>query len=238
MGSIDIAVHSLKDLPTELPANIKIIAFGEREEPRDALVSLRSGTISELPMKARVGTSSLRRMSQLRRMRPDLEIVQQRGNVGTRLQKLSSDEGLDAIVLAACGLMRLGLADRITQLMSIDMMIPAPGQGVLAIEGRTDREDLLSILSRFHSEASRLAVQAERTFLEKIGGGCQVPVGAYAICDNGALSLRAYIGSLDGRRYICSGANGDAEDAQAIGSNLALEFIKQGAHEIIEEIKS
>lgn len=225
-GRIHLAVHSLKDMPTELPAGLRLAAIPAREDVRDALVGK---TLDELPRGARVGTSALRRQSQLRALRPDLVVESIRGNVDTRLRKL--DEGqFDAIMLAAAGLRRLGWGDRITQYMSLDEMCPAVGQGALAIETRDDfhQVDLLD------DPAARAAITAERCLLWTLGGGCQVPIGAHATILGDTLHLRAVVASADGAVLIRQETDGLVRDAAQVGARLAESLIEGGAREILD----
>jgi hydroxymethylbilane synthase len=231
-GAIDVAVHSLKDMPTGLPDGLTLAAIPEREDPRDAMVGR---SLAELARKAKVGTSSLRRAAQLRAKRPDLEIENIRGNLDTRLRKL--DEGqYDAIVLASAGLRRLGWENRITELLEPDVMCPAVGQGALAVETRSDAGAAHEIASRLDHRESRIAVTAERAVLAALGGGCQVPIGAYATVDAGALYLRAIIVSPDGTEIIRKEVRGASEHAAAIGAALGEELLAQGGRQILEAV--
>jgi hydroxymethylbilane synthase len=231
-GAIDLAVHSLKDMPTELPEGLTLAAIPEREDPRDAMVGR---SLAALAPKAKVGTSSLRRAAQLRAKRPDLEIENIRGNVDTRLRKL--DEGqYHAIVLASAGLRRLGWENRITELLHPDVMCPAVGQGALAVETRSDGSAAYEIARRLEHRESRIAVTAERAVLAALGGGCQVPIGAYATVDAGALHLRAIIVSPDGTEIIRKEARGVSEDAARIGAALGEELLAQGGRQILEAV--
>jgi len=231
-GAIDLAVHSLKDMPTELPDGLTLAAIPEREDPRDAMVGR---SVAELASKAKVGTSSLRRAAQLRAKRPDLEIENIRGNVDTRLRKL--DEGqYHAIVLASAGLRRLGWENRITELLDPDVMCPAVGQGALAVETRADGGIAYEIASRLDHRESRIAVTAERAVLRALGGGCQVPIGAYATVDAGALLLRAIIVSPDGTEIIRKEVRGAAEDADRVGAAMGEELLAEGGREILEAV--
>ena len=226
-GSIDLAVHSLKDMPTELPEGLVLAAIPEREDPRDAVVG---STLDALPHGAVVGTSSLRRTAQLRALRPDLDIQSVRGNVDTRLRKL--DEGqYAAILLAAAGLRRLGWADRIAMALDPAVMCPAVGQGALAIETRIDRTETAQSLDH---EVTRLAVTAERAMLGALGGGCQVPIGANAVLDGSTLRLRGLVAAPDGSRIIKCEHEGPAREAAAIGRELAARLISQGAGALLE----
>jgi len=231
---VDLAVHSLKDLPTELPAGLVIGAICEREDVRDALIArdpIRS--VGELPQRAVIGTSSLRRQAQLRRARPDLIVEPVRGNVDTRLRKL--DEGaFDAIVLAAAGLRRLGHANRITEHLSEDFMLPAVGQGALAIETRADDAVIDEIVSALDHEPTRLACRAERAFLKGLGGGCLVPIAAHATINaGGTMLLTGLVASPDGSEALRDRQSGPSSDAEAIGQRLADELLSRGADRIL-----
>jgi hydroxymethylbilane synthase len=228
-GRADLAVHSLKDLPTELPAGLVLAAIPAREDPRDALVGRR---LADLPAGAKLGTSSLRRAAQLRRLRPDLRIEPVRGNLDTRLRKL--DEGrYDAIVLAAAGLKRLGWEDRIAEILPPDVVCPAVGQGALAIE--TGNAGLLACQPLDHPP-TRSAVTAERALLSALGGGCQVPIGAYAVVSSGRLSLQAVVVSPDGVDLVRDRSEGAAADAQRIGRDLGEALLAAGADRILESV--
>ena len=232
-GRADLAVHSLKDLPTELPADLHIAAISEREDVRDALVA-RAGIegFSDLPYNALVGTSSLRRQAQIRAARPDLRLEPIRGNVGTRLRKL--DEGqFDAIILAAAGLHRLGLAGRITEHLSTELVLPAVGQGALAIETRRDDANINQIVSRLNHETTRLTCQAERAFLKGLGGGCLVPIAAQAEIVATTLLLTGLVASTDGSEVVRGKLSGPSEEAEALGDQLAQQLIAQGADRIL-----
>ena len=214
-GRADLAVHSLKDLPTELPASLALAAVPEREDPHDAMVGRK---LADLPAGAKVGTSSLRRSAQLRRLRPDLVIESIRGNLDTRLRKL--DEGqYDAIVLAAAGLRRLGWADRISSTLPIHVMIPAVGQGALAIETRDDHGEAHQVARILDHEPSRIAVTAERAFLAVFGGGCQVPIGAHATINGAEIHLRAFVSDPDGSNVKRGELTGT--DPASLGRQLA-----------------
>ena len=225
-------MHSLKDMPTDLPEGLVLQAIPEREDVRDALVGKR---LEELTGGALVGTSSLRRAAQLRAHRPDLRIESIRGNVDTRLRKL--DEGqFDAIVLAAAGLRRLGWEHRIAEYFALDVICPAVGQGALAIETRDD-EGVASILCRKLDHAdSRYAVTAERAVLRAMGGGCQVPIGAYARVHGSAMELRAIVISPEGDRIVRGESSGACSDAAALGSDLAIDMLARGGREILDAV--
>jgi hydroxymethylbilane synthase len=229
-GSIDIAVHSLKDMPTDLPAGLTLAAIPEREDPRDALVGRR---LADLPSGARVGTGSLRRAAQLRALRPDLQIEDIRGNVDTRLRKL--DEGrYDAIVLASAGLRRLGLENRIAELFDPGIMCPAVGQGALAVETRDDNSPALQIARRLEDFKTRAAVTAERAVLASLGGGCQAPMGAHAFIDGPTLFVLALIVSPDGVRAVRKEKQGSVTDAASLGRALGEELLADGGKQILE----
>ena len=231
-GTVDVAVHSLKDMPTDLPAGLTLQAIPEREDVRDALIGRR---LEELPAGARVGTSSLRRAAQLRAERPDLVIENIRGNLDTRLRKL--DEGqFDAIVLAAAGLRRMGWAARITELLPVEMIVPAVGQGALAVETRDDSGEGAAAARKLDHAPSRQAVTAERAVLRAMGGGCQVPVGAYAQVEHDALHLRAIVISPEGDKAIRGSRRGSVDDANAIGRDLAEELLAGGGRAILESV--
>ena len=225
----DLAVHSLKDLPTELPAGLVLAATPEREDPRDAIVGRR---LADLPAGARLGTSSLRRAAQLRKARPDLAIESVRGNLDTRLRKLDAGQ-YDAIVLAAAGLRRLGWDDRIAELLPPDVICPAVGQGALAIETAAGHEQPCAELDH---PATRLAVTAERALLAALGGGCQVPIGAHATVTGDRLFLQAVVASPDGAQLIRRDAEGSAADAAQIGRELGEALLSAGAAEILEAV--
>ena len=229
---IDLAVHSLKDMPTDLPAGLTLAAIPPREDPRDALVGKR---LAELPQACRLGTSSLRRAAQLRATRPDLRIENIRGNLDTRLRKL--DEGrYDAIVLASAGLRRLGWQDRITEMIDPEVMCPAVGQGALAIETRADDGPAHQICARLDHFETRTAVTAERAVLASLGGGCQVPIGAYGMIHDHCLSLRAVVVSPDGVTVIRKQTSGPVEEAAQLGRDLGDALLAEGGRRILESV--
>jgi hydroxymethylbilane synthase len=245
-GRIDLAVHSLKDLPTELPPGIVIAAIGEREDPSDALVGRGAIRWSELPQGATVATSSLRRRAQLLHARPDLRITDVRGNVDTRLRKLDSDHSWSAILLAAAGLLRLGLGDRIGERLPPEVMLPAPGQGALAVTARADgAEAIAAARAAVHHEPSALAVGAERAFLRRLQGGCQVPVAARATIENTGseptLRLHGRVIALGGER-IAQGLEHrrvrTLDDAERVGAVLADRLLAEGAAAILSEVRA
>jgi len=232
-GEIDFAVHSLKDLPTELPKGLTISAYTMRDFPFDALVSRNGKKLKDLPKGAVVGTSSLRRAVQIKRIRPDLEIKEIRGNVDTRLRKL--DEGLyDAIILAQSSLERLGLENRISEVL--DYFIPAVGQGIIAVETREDDDELINLLREAVNDiASEAEAKAEREFLKTLGGGCHIPAGALAVVNpDGSLHIRGFVSDPEGHLFFEDKAEGHAEFAERVGYELAQKLLEKGAKEILE----
>ncbi len=235
-GKIDLAVHSLKDMPTTLPEGLAISAVTKRFDCGDALVSPIYKTLDNLPQGAKVGTSSLRRKSQLLAYRPDLNIQNLRGNVITRLRKLE-EEHFDAIVLAVAGLSRLGFKDRITQVISKSVCLPAVGQGALAVETRADDTEINQLISFLHDETTADAAKAERGFLSRVEGGCQVPVGVYAQVDKyNKLEVEAVIGSLDGRCLIRDRVVGERANAVELGKTLAEKILNNGGLVIMQSL--
>jgi hydroxymethylbilane synthase len=243
LGRIDLGVHSLKDLPTVLPEGIAVAAVSEREDPSDALVGRGPIRWNDLPRSATVATSSLRRKAQLLHARPDLRVSDLRGNVDTRLRKLESAEGWSAILLAAAGLLRLGLGNRIGERLSAEVMLPAPGQGALAVTARADDGHAIEAArGAVHHRPSALAVGAERAFLRHLEGGCQVPVAALALLETGdILRLRGRVIALDGSRT----AEGhefarirDMGDAEGLGASLAERLMGEGAAEILAQVRA
>jgi hydroxymethylbilane synthase len=231
-GRIDLAVHSMKDLPTSLPEGLALAATTERADPRDVLVAKTKSSLASLPPGSTVATGSLRRRSQLLASRPDLRIEDLRGNVGTRLEKLDRS-CWDAIVLAAAGLLRLNLQTRIAAYLSVESMIPAVGQGALALETRADDGRLREHVQTVHHEPTARAVRSERAFLERLGGGCRVPIAAHAEERDGALLLRGYVGSVDGTRHLKGELASEPEAAESLGVELAESFLHRGAAEIL-----
>ena len=229
-GEIDLAVHSLKDLPVENAAGLGIGAVSRRACAQDVLISAKGETLRALPAGARLGTSSLRREAQVKAIRPDLTIRPLRGNVDTRLRKVLDGE-YDAIILAAAGMERLDLAKHITEYLSYDVMLPAPGQGALAIQCRSDDAGILQLLKPIHDSATYRAVTAERAFLAALGGGCSAPVAAYAHPDEEQLEITGMVGSVSGRRIIRVTATGT--DPKMLGKLLAQKALDQGAAELL-----
>ncbi len=234
-GRADIAVHSMKDMPMNVPEGFKLAAITEREDPRDAFVSNHYPSLAQLPQGSVVGTSSLRRESQLRAQFPHLQVHPLRGNVQTRLRKL--DEGqYAAIILAAAGLKRLELSDRITALLDPEQSLPAVGQGALGIECRADRTDLVELLQPLHHQETAYCVEAERAVSRVLGGSCQVPLGAFAEIIHGTLQLRGFVAQPDGKRIVSDALTGTPETGITMGQQLAQNLIKQGADEILASL--
>ena len=236
---IDIAVHSLKDLPSTLTTGLALAAITAREDARDALVSRAGLTLMTLPEGAIVATSSLRRRAQLLHLRPDLRIVEMRGNVDTRLRKALATDGPDATVLAVAGMKRLGLESHITEYLPVDVLVPAVGQGALAVEVRADDRRARRLLRRLDAPATRRAVTAERTVLAALGGGCQVPLGAHAVLTADAVSLRliAVVASPDGREMVREECFGPVNRPVALGRAVARALLRAGAGAILRDLK-
>lgn len=234
-GRADLAVHSMKDVPTDLPDGLHLGIVTERENPRDAFVSNKYDNVLALPQGATVGTSSLRRKSQLACLRPDLVIEDLRGNVDTRLRKL--DEGqYDAIILAAAGLNRLGKSERITSLLEPVQMLPAIGQGALGLELRKDDTELLEGIFFLNHTATATAVTAERAFLLRLEGGCQVPIGAFATTEGDNVTLTGLIASVDGKEILKEEATGPGSEAAEMGTKLAEKLLEMGGRKILDEV--
>ena len=233
-GEIDFAVHSMKDMPAELPEGLVIAAIPQRVDPRDVLISKHHLSLDELPEGAVIGTSSLRRSAQLLNIRPDLAIKWIRGNIDTRLKKLK-EENYDAIILAAAGLLRLDWSkEEITQFLPTAVFLPAVGQGALGIECRADDQEIIALLKHIHDRESGLAVQAERAFLARIEGGCQVPVAAHATIQGKEIRLTALVGSPDGKTIIKESMSG--KEPMSLGESLADRLLEMGAREILEQV--
>jgi hydroxymethylbilane synthase len=235
-GRADLAVHSMKDVPMNLPDGFALAATGEREDPRDAFVSVNYARLEDLPSGSVVGTSSLRRQSQLQARFPHLRIESLRGNLQTRLRKL--DEGqYAAIILAAAGLKRLGLEERITQFIEPEQSIPAVGQGALGIEIRADRDDMRSVLAPLNHPDTAACVEAERAMSRALAGSCTVPLGAYAHIENGMLRMIGFVASIDGREMVRDSVEGQPQDADALGRELAQKLIAHGADRILASLE-
>ena len=233
----DIAVHSMKDVPMQFPEGLELAVICQREDPRDAFVSHSYRTFAELPQGAVVGTSSLRRQCQLKALRPDLDIRSLRGNVGTRLSKLDNGD-YDAIILASAGLIRLGLADRIASFIDVEQSLPAAGQGAVGIECRTDDVQVQALLAPLADAETTYCVRAERAMNNHLQGGCQVPIGGYAVLQQGQLYLRALVGDIDGSRIIRAEGKSAVENAEVLGVQIAEQLLAQGADKILQAIYS
>ena len=232
---VDIAVHSMKDVPMELPDGLEIGVMSEREDPRDVLISKDQRGLADMPVGARIGTGSLRRGFQLLHLFPDIELVPLRGNLDTRIRKIQTDS-LDGIIVAAAGLRRMGWADRITQVIPVEIMLPAVGQGALGIELRKNDEAVRRAVSFLNHPRTWVEVSAERAFLKRLGGGCQLPVAAYGVKDGNGLTVTGLLGSLDGRELIKDEVRGASEDAEVLGTLLAEKILSKGGQAILAEV--
>jgi hydroxymethylbilane synthase len=230
---VDLAVHSLKDVPTDLAQEFELAAIMKREDPRDAFISVNFPSLEDLPQRAKVGTSSLRRQCQLKSVRPDLEVFPLRGNVDTRLRKLESGD-YDAIILAAAGVSRLGLETHVRSRISADVMCPAVGQGALAIEIRRGDQQTKTLLAFLNDPDTRAAIDCERALLGSLGGGCQVPIGAYAEKRGGRLYLRAMVGRPDGSQILREQADGT--DGVKLGRETAQTLLWRGGDKILNDV--
>lgn len=233
-GRLDLAVHSLKDMPTLLPDGLALAALLPREDPRDVLVNRFGCSLEQLPHGVRIGTSSPRRQSQLLSRRPDVAVVPIRGNVETRLRKAEGEE-CDGAILAAAGLIRLGLADRITEYLSPQSFVPPPGQGILAVETRADDHRMAGILRAVDHAATRYAATAERAFLERLGGGCQVPVGAYAQSDGDLMNLTVFLGAPDGQQTFQAKVRGLTHSPHQLAADAHLALVERGGGQLLAE---
>lgn len=236
-GEADLAVHSMKDVPMDLPEGLELFACPEAETPNDAFVSFAYGSISGLPDGARVGTSSLRRKLQLLEKRPDLNVLDLRGNLQTRLKKLEEGE-YDAIILAEAGLRRLGLTEHIKQAIPTDVMLPASCQGILGVETRTGNGEVTDFLKFLKHPSTETRALCERAFLRKLQGGCQVPIGCHSVLEGDGLSVTGLLFSLDGRKKIEKRMKGSSAEPEKLGYALADEVIKAGGDKILKEIYS
>ncbi|HEN20661.1 MAG TPA: hydroxymethylbilane synthase [Desulfobacteraceae bacterium] len=234
-NEINVAVHSMKDVPVEIPGRLMFSSYPEREDPRDALISKGDLGLDQLPAGSRIGTSSLRRASQLLHLRSDLEIVSLRGNVETRIEKMASGH-VQAVILAAAGLKRLGLSARITQFVSTDLLLPAIGQGALGLEVRRNDEWAINILDFLNHDETKVTVTAERAVLRKLEGGCQVPLAAFARLDGERLYLQAMVAEIDGTRVIKDEITGKKDQAEELGVALAGRLLKSGADKILDAV--
>ncbi|MBI5966462.1 MAG: hydroxymethylbilane synthase [Deltaproteobacteria bacterium] len=233
-GEVDLAVHSAKDLPAIIPEGLMLMAFPQREDPRDVLISKDGRKWSDLPPKGKVGTGSLRRRAQLLHLRPDLEIVSLRGNLDTRIKKLSS-LNLDAIVLASAGLHRLGWEDHISEFLEPEVMLPAIGQGALAIEGREGDERVSRLVASLNHCPTQASIHAERAFLKRLEGGCQVPIAGLARVESEKLNLTGLVAGVDGQKLIKGKVEGPLAKSEDLGKQLAEELLERGAADILRE---
>ncbi len=231
----DIAVHSMKDVPVEFPEGLGLEIICPREDPRDAFVSNTIASFSDLPQGAVVGTSSLRRQCQIKALRPDLDIRDLRGNVNTRLKKLDNNE-YDAIILAAAGLIRLEMPERIREFIAPEVMLPANGQGAVGIECRTEDETIKNLLAPLGCEETRIRVIAERSMNRALEGGCQVPIGSYATIEHDEIFLRGLVGAIDGSEILTSEVRGKVQDAEKLGTDLAATLLADGADKILSQV--
>lgn len=234
--TIDIAVHSMKDVPTVLPEGLTISAVAKRHDPRDAFISNAGLTLGQLPEGSKVGTGSLRRGSQILHYFPKLKIVSIRGNVDTRIRKLKEGKDYDAIVLAVAGLERMGLGEEITEIISQDIMLPAPGQGIVAIESRKDDEHTRNLLRKINHIETEIAATSERAFLYRLGGDCNVPVGCHARVNDNSIHLSGIISSPDGKVVVKEDTIGPIEGAKKLGRQLADKILQQGGDKILENL--
>jgi hydroxymethylbilane synthase len=234
-GEIDIAVHSMKDVPAEIPEGLEVTIMSEREDPRDVLISKDGRMIEDMPRSARIGTGSLRRGFQLRHLFPRMEIVPLRGNLDTRIRKIQS-EHLDGIIVAAAGMRRMGWTDRITQYLPVEIMLPSVGQGVLGIEMRQNDDATRNSISFINHSQTWIEVSAERAFLKRLAGGCQLPIAAYGVKQGSNLTITGLLGSIDGRVMIKDELTGHCKDAEALGVMLAERLYARGGQAILEEV--
>lgn len=234
-GRADLAVHSMKDVPMALPEGLTLAVICEREDPLDAFVSNQFEKFADLPQGAKVGTSSLRRKSQILKQRPDLQIIDLRGNVGTRLAKLD-DGQYDAIILASAGLKRLGLSERIRHCLTPDISLPAVGQGALGLECRAADNEVLALIQPLLHQQTDVCVRAERAFNAYLEGGCQVPIAGYATLQNGQIHIEGRVGSADGQTLLRAELTDEASNAQQLGENLARNLLDQGAGELLKAL--
>lgn len=235
-NDVDMAVHSMKDVPTKAPEGLEVRIITERENPFDALVS-GGKKFSDLPRDAKIGTSSLRRRAQLKKIRPDFQIIDVRGNVQSRMARLKND-GLDAVILAAAGMNRLGFGEHITEILPPSLSLPAVGQGALAIETRTGDSATFSAANKLHHQATSYCVEAERAFLKRLEGGCQAPIAGYATLSDGVLSLEGLVCDLEGNRYYRKVLAGKPAQSVEIGIALADKILGAGGGEVLDELYS
>ncbi len=234
-GEIDIAVHSIKDVPFDLPEGLEIPIYPKREDPLDAFISRSFKSIEEVPERAKIGTSSLRREVQIKRLKKGIKIVPIRGNVDTRLKKMETEK-LDGIILAVAGLKRLGLYHKITQILPEELMLPAIGQGALGIETRIDDFETKALLSFLNHTETEICVKAERSFLKELGGGCQIPIAAKASIRGNKLQIKGMVSDLKAERFLKEILIGDVSEPEDLGKRLAEKLLKKGAEQILEEV--
>lgn len=234
-GRVDMAVHSMKDVPAELPDGLEIAVTPEREDPRDILISRDNLKIEEMAKGVRIGTGSLRRSYQLLNLLPDIEIVPLRGNLDTRIKKIDTD-GLAGVILAASGIRRMGWAAKIAQYLPVEMILPAVGQGVLALESRADDKETQATIAFLNHETTWLEVGAERAFLKRLGGGCQLPIAAYGKIQGSQLLVRGLVGGADGRVMIREEMAGPVDTGDALGKTLAEKILARGGRELLDEV--
>jgi len=232
---IDLAVHSIKDVPTQFPEGLHLYVITKREDPRDIFISKSGTKLKELPQGAKIGTSSLRRQAQLLHYRSDFELVPLRGNLDTRLKKLKT-MNLDGVVLALAGVKRLGLEEKVTEIISTDISLPAIGQGALGIETRQDDREIEEQIRFLNDRDSWIAVSAERSFLKKLEGGCQVPIAAFARTAGATLQIDGLVGTIDGKRILREQVEGRVEEAESLGTKLADILLSKGARAILDEV--
>jgi len=234
-GEVDLAVHRAKDLPAVIPEGLTLLIFPEREDPRDALITGDGRRFNEIPPGGKIGTGSLRRQAQLLHLRPDLTIVPLRGNLDTRIRKLSSLK-LDAVILASAGLCRMCWEAQVAEYFEPELMLPAIGQGVLAIEGRIEDERLRRVVAPLNHLPTEFALRAERSFLKRLGGGCQVPIAGLAIVEGEKRGMVGLVAGIDGQRMVKGAVEGPAEKGEDLGEELAEELLARGAEDILREI--
>jgi hydroxymethylbilane synthase len=234
-GTVDIAVHSMKDMPAELPQGLAVGAVPEREDPRDVLVARDAASLAALPRGARVGTSSLRRAAQLLHKRPDLAIAPLRGNLETRLNKIET-EGLDAVVLAAAGMARMGYLNRVSAYLPVETMLPAVAQGALCVECRAEDTSVLDLLACLEHSSTRAVVLAERAFLQRVQGGCQVPVAAHGTLKDGRFAIEGLVSGLSGAPYFRDRVEGPVEKGEDLGRNLAERLLQAGGQTVLDSL--
>ncbi|MDF2546282.1 MAG: hydroxymethylbilane synthase [Anaerosolibacter sp.] len=235
-GEIDMAVHSMKDVPTEMTEDLMIGAITEREDIRDVLISKNGLKIAELPLGARIGTSSLRRAAQLLNFRPDLQIEPIRGNIATRMKKIEQLD-LDGVILAAAGILRMGWHDRITEYLSTDICIPAVGQGALGIQVRSGDQETIELVRSINDPEVAFCVNAERSFMRELKGGCHVPIGAYAWMEGDNLRMKTVVSAPDGKEQIKLEEASHPKDGEILGVDMAVKSLKEGAQEILTRIE-